>query len=104
LTSNNGGAHDHDARTSGLLRGVRLDQRAARGVASHGVAMIKAIARVVYNGRVGFMKAFVIESCPSDRKYEGTTWTAPSDTTSPIGSFTVVKFTPDDQFAYEVPL
>jgi hypothetical protein len=46
--------------------------------------------------------SFRILTCPTDREHEGGVFAAPREVSSRrIGEYVVVKFSPDDQFAYE---
>lgn len=64
--------------------------------------MIRAIAVIVDAGSPAFDCAFQIVACPAAPEHEGGTWTAPREVRSwRIGQYAVVKFTPEDQFAYE---
>ena len=63
--------------------------------------MIRAIARIeAWSGTTP--AAFRILTCPADREMEGGVFAAPREVGSRrIGEYVVVKFSPDDQFAYE---
>lgn len=63
--------------------------------------MIRAIARIeAWSGTTP--ASFRILTCPADREMEGGVFAAPREVGSRrIGEYVVVKFTPDDQFAYE---
>jgi hypothetical protein len=63
--------------------------------------MIRAIAAIeAWSGTTP--AAFRIVACPANREMEGSVFAAPREVgRSRIGGFAVVKFSPDDQFAYE---
>lgn len=63
--------------------------------------MIRAIAMIeAWSGTTP--ASFRILACPADREMEGGVFAAPREVgTRRIGEYVVVKFTPDDQFAYE---
>ena len=63
--------------------------------------MIRAIAAIeAWSGTTP--ASFRILTCPADREMEGGVFAAPREVGSRrIGEFVVVKFSPDDQFAYE---
>lgn len=64
--------------------------------------MIRGIALVVDAESIAFDCAFQILACPADRKMVGITFTAPREVhRARIGQYVVVRFSPDDQFAYE---
>ena len=64
--------------------------------------MIRAIAVIIDAGSAAFDCAYQILTCPTAPEYEGGTWTAPREVRSwRVGQYAVVKFCPDDQFAYE---
>lgn len=62
--------------------------------------MLRAIAVIESHPIMG--AAFRILTCPAAREHEGDRFCAGRDFTHRIGDHAVVKFTPDDQFAYEV--
>lgn len=64
--------------------------------------MIRAIALIIDAGSPAFDCAYQILTCPADPEMERYTFTAPREVTRRrIGQYAVVKFCPDDQFAYE---
>jgi hypothetical protein len=66
--------------------------------------VIRAIALIVDAESLAFDCAYKILTCPADRKMEGFIFTAPREVRYlRVGQYAVVKFSPDDQFAYECP-
>ena len=64
--------------------------------------MIRAIALIIDAGSPAFDCAYQILTCPTAPEHEGLSFTAPREVRSRrIGEYVVVKFCPDDQFAYE---
>jgi len=64
--------------------------------------VLRAIALIIDAGSPAFDCAYQILSCPAAPEHEGGTFTAPREVRSwRVGQHAVVKFCPDDQFAYE---
>jgi hypothetical protein len=64
--------------------------------------VIRAIALIIDASSPAFDCAFQILTCPADPEMEGLTFAAQREVRSRrIGQHVVVKFCPDDQFAYE---